>query len=181
MTSFSERFNDAIRIVPDFPKKGISFKDITPILADAELFQQTIDWACERIAALPRTTDYIVGIDARGFILGAAVANKLGKGFIPVRKRNKLPAATYQAEYELEYGVDALEIHKDALPPGSHAAVIDDLLATGGTAEATARLVEQCGAKISGFLFLIELEFLDGVEKLTKYQTSIETLVKDKG
>lgn len=154
-----------IRDIPDFPKPGVVFKDITPLLAHAEGFRATVDAiaACfdgERI-------DKVLGVEARGFILAAPVADRLGAGFVPVRKAGKLPWEIEQQEYELEYGSDLLEIHRDALHPGERVLVVDDVLATGGTAAATVRLVERLGAEVVGLGFALELSFLGGRSKLT--------------
>src|SRR5882724_9277496 len=157
----------AIRNVPDFPKAGIQFKDITPVLADARLFAGAIDLLTEKFK--PGMIDAVVGIDARGFIFAAAAALKLKAGFIPVRKKGKLPYNTFEQSYELEYGSNTIAIHTDAVGPGSRVLLIDDLLATGGTAAAAAQLVTQAGAEIVEISFLIELSFLKGREKLAKY------------
>jgi len=153
-----------IRDVPDFPKKGILFRDITPLLADVEAFRTSIQLMAEALDG--ESVHAVVGIESRGFMFGAALADKLGVGFVPVRKPGKLPAATYRAEYDLEYGSDAVEIHQDALSTGDRVVVVDDLVATGGTAQATAELVRQCGAEVAAFVFLIHLVDLDGIEKL---------------
>jgi adenine phosphoribosyltransferase len=153
-----------IRDVPDFPKEGILFRDITPLLADVEAFRTAIQLMAEALDG--ESVHAVVGIESRGFMFGAALADKLGVGFVPVRKPGKLPAATYRAEYDLEYGSDAVEIHQDALSPGDRVVVVDDLIATGGTAQATADLVRQCGAKVAAFVFLIHLVALEGIEKL---------------
>lgn len=163
-----------IRDVPDFPKKGIVFKDITPVLRDAAALAQVIKELKYR--CLGKRIDAVVGIESRGFVLGSALAHELGVGFIPVRKAGKLPWTTIKEEYTLEYGSATLEIHKDALEGGENVLICDDLLATGGTAAATAKLVEKSGAKVVGFLFLLELTFLKGAEKLSGY--SIESLVR---
>ncbi len=150
-----------IREVPDFPKPGISFKDITTLLRDAEGLRYTIDSMAEKCATL--APDYIAGMESRGFIFGTALACKMGTGFIPVRKPGKLPAAVHAIEYELEYGTDKLELHQDALyPPGSRVLIVDDLIATGGTAGATAKLVQQAGGTLVGCAFVIELTGLNG-------------------
>jgi len=154
----------AIRNVPDFPKPGIQFKDITPVLADARLFEGAIDLLCDGFK--PGSVDAIVGIDARGFIFAAAAARKLNAGFVPVRKKGKLPYKTIEQDYALEYGSATVAMHVDALKPGARVLLIDDLLATGGTASAAAALVQKLGAKILEISFLIELKFLDGREKL---------------
>jgi adenine phosphoribosyltransferase len=157
----------AIRNVPDFPKPGIQFKDITPLLADAKLFSGSIDLLTQNFK--PGTVDAVVGIDARGFIFAAAAAMKLRAGFVPVRKKGKLPYQTHEQEYELEYGTATVAVHVDALKPGSRVLLIDDLLATGGTAAAAAGLVQKLGAKILEISFLIELSFLGGRQKLKPY------------
>ena len=157
-----------IRDVPDFPKPGILFKDITTLLRDAGGLHSAIDCLAEpyREARL----DKVVGIESRGFIFGAAVADRLGVGFVPVRKPGKLPAATLSASYALEYGTDTLEMHRDALGPGQRVLVVDDLLATGGTARAAVSLVRECGAEVAGVAFLIELEALNGRAQLPDEQ-----------
>jgi adenine phosphoribosyltransferase len=154
-----------IRDVPDFPKPGIIFKDITPVLQNGEALKQVIDTFAEHVRPLRPT--HIVGIESRGFIFGTALAYTLGCGFVPVRKPKKLPCPTYQASYDLEYGQDSVHIHQDALKKGDRALVIDDLLATGGTARATCSLVEQCGAQVLEVCVVIELGFLGGREKLS--------------
>jgi adenine phosphoribosyltransferase len=150
----------AIRNVPDFPKAGIQFKDITPVLADARLFAGCIDLLTDGFK--PGQVDTVVGIDARGFIFAAAAAVKLNAGFVPVRKKGKLPFDTHEQSYDLEYGSNTIAIHIDAVKPGSRVLLIDDLLATGGTAEAAALLLEKVGAKILEAVFLIELKDLNG-------------------
>lgn len=157
----------AIRNVPDFPKPGIQFKDITPVLADARLFAGAIDLLTEKFVS--KKVDAVVGIDARGFIFAAAAAVKLRAGFVPVRKKGKLPYRTHEQAYALEYGSATIAIHVDALKPGSRVLLIDDLLATGGTAAAAAQLVKRLGAEILEIGFLIELSFLHGREKLRGY------------
>ena len=154
----------AIRNVPDFPKPGIQFKDITPVLADARLFAGAIDLLTGRFA--PGTVDAVVGIDARGFIFAAAAAKKLNAGFVPVRKKGKLPFTTIEQHYALEYGHATVAMHTDALKPGARVLLLDDLLATGGTAAAAAALVQQLGGTSLEAGFLIELKFLNGREKL---------------
>src|SRR5438874_7080697 len=153
----------AIRNVPDFPLPGIQFKDITPVLADARLFAGSIDLLIDSFK--PGSIDAVVGIDARGFILAAAAALKLRAGFIPVRKKGKLPYSTIEQSYELEYGTNTIAIHTDALKRNTRVLLIDDLLATGGTAQAAAQLVDKIGAKILQINFLIELRFLNGRKK----------------
>ncbi len=157
----------AIRNIPDFPKAGIQFKDITPVLADARLFSSCIDLLTANFQA--GMVDAVVGIDARGFIFAAAAALKLQAGFIPVRKKGKLPYSTHEQSYELEYGTNTIAIHIDALKHGSRVLLIDDLLATGGTAEASALLVEKVGAKILEISFVIELSFLNGRQRLSRF------------
>ena len=156
-----------VRDVPDFPTEGILFKDITPLVADAEYFRETV----ERLAAWarPREPDTILGAEARGFIFGGALAYELGCGFVPARKPGKLPWETVHATYELEYGTDTLEMHRDAVGRGARVIVLDDVLATGGTAKAKIELVEQLGGEVVGVLFVIELGFLDGRKKLDGY------------
>jgi adenine phosphoribosyltransferase len=157
----------AIRSIPDFPKAGISFKDITPLLADARLFAATIDLLTHNFQ--PGTVDSVVGIDARGFIFAAAAALKLHAGFVPVRKKGKLPYQTHEQDYALEYGTATVAMHVDALKPGSRVLLIDDLLATGGTAAAAAALVQKLGGQILEISFLIELSFLRGRQKLKQF------------
>jgi adenine phosphoribosyltransferase len=154
----------AIRNVPDFPKPGIQFKDITPVLADARLFAGSIDLLTAGFK--PGAVDAVVGIDARGFIFAAAAAVKLGAGFVPVRKKGKLPYKTIEQEYALEYGSATVAMHVDALKPGARVLLIDDLLATGGTASAALALMIKLGANVLEASFLIELKFLNGREKL---------------
>ena len=156
-----------IRDIPDFPKPGIVFKDVMPLLADAEAFHQAVDELAEW--AEPRHPDVVLGAEARGFILGAALAYKLGIGFVAARKPGKLPHDTVSAQYALEYGVDALEMHVDAVTDGTRVLVHDDLLATGGTARAKCELVEQLGGTVVGIAFLIELGFLHGRDRLAPY------------
>src|ERR687891_2833722 len=163
-----ERLRSLVRDVPDFPQKGIVFKDITPLLADEVAFSTAIDLIVVRFGR--GTVDKVVGIEARGFILSSPVAYHFGAGFVPVRKAGKLPWQTESEEYELEYGTETLEIHRDAFGPGDRVLIVDDVLATGGTARATARLVEGLGAKVVGIAFLLELRFLKGREKLQGYE-----------
>lgn len=163
-----ERLRDAIRDVADFPKEGIVFKDITPILADAELFRLSIDLLCATAGGVK--IDKVVGIDARGFIFAAAVADRLGAGFVPVRKKGKLPWKCTEAAYALEYGEAVVEIHEDAVKPREKVLLVDDLLATGGTAAAALKLLDGLGAEIVAVSFLIELSFLNGSEKLVPHE-----------
>ncbi len=169
-----EQVTAAIRDVIDFPKPGIVFKDITPVLRDPALFQEIVDLIADRWAG--QHIDQVAAIDARGFILGGAIAYKLGAGFIPIRKKGKLPWTTLQEEYSLEYGSNAVEMHADGVRAGEKVLLVDDLLATGGTARAGANLIERCGGKLAGIEFLIELCFLHGREQLNGYQ--VNTLVK---
>lgn len=156
----SDRIAQAVRDVPDFPKPGIMFKDITPLLGDGALFRESVDLFLDASRALK--PDKIVGIDARGFLFGAAVAYQLGVGFVPVRKKGKLPYKSQEASYTLEYGEAVVEMHIDALAPGDRVVLIDDLLATGGTAAAAVKLIRQAGAELLEAQFLIELSFLPG-------------------
>lgn len=163
-----ERLRARVRDVPDFPKPGIVFKDITPLLADPVALSIAID---EMVVGLGRgTVDKVVGIEARGFIVAAPVAYHMAAGFVPVRKAGKLPWETASRRYSLEYGEETLEIHRDAIEPGERIALVDDVLATGGTAEATAHLIETLGGRVVGMAFLIELEFLKGRERLGDYE-----------
>ena len=158
---------EKIREVPDWPQPGVGFKDVTPLLADPEALEQTISelgaWAKER------RPDLILGAEARGFILGAAIANEIGCGFVPARRPGKLPPETVSATYQLEYGTNALELHPDMIPHGARVLIHDDVLATGGTVEAIGGLVEQLGGEVCGVCFIIELTFLRGRERLSKY------------
>jgi adenine phosphoribosyltransferase len=159
-----------IREVPDFPKPGILFYDITTLLKDKAGFRSVIDRLTEQVA--PTRPDIVIGIEARGFIFAPALAYHLGAGFVPVRKPKKLPSATEKVSYELEYGVDTLEVHKDAISKGTRVLIADDLLATGGTAAAAANLVEKLGGEVAGYAFVVELDFLKGRERLSGYAIS---------
>lgn len=163
-----------IRDIENFPKDGITFKDITTLLSDAESFQKAVDMLCYRY--IDKKIDKIVGIEARGFIVGAALAYKLCKGVVLVRKKGKLPYKTIQASYELEYGTDILELHIDAIKPNENILLVDDLLATGGTVKAAAELIEKLNGNIFECCFLCELEFLKGRKKLENY--NIFSLIK---
>ena len=158
---------DRIRDVPDFPTEGVIFKDLMPLIADRDYFAETIrrlsDWAH------PREPDFILGAEARGFIFGAALAYAIGAGFIAARKPGKLPRETLEATYALEYGTDSLHVHRDAFPTGARVIVLDDVLATGGTAKAKVELVEGLGGVVAGVVFVIELTFLNGRERLAGY------------
>ncbi|TGE37871.1 adenine phosphoribosyltransferase [Desulfosporosinus fructosivorans] len=160
-------FKEHIRVINDFPKEGISYKDITTLLRNGEVFRASIDALVERIK--PWQPEVIVGPEARGFLLGAPLAYALGIGFVPVRKPGKLPGKTVRETYALEYGFDTLAVHADAIAPGTRVVIVDDLLATGGTMLATANLMKKIGADMLGMGFLIELTFLNGREKLTEY------------
>ncbi|TFH46082.1 MAG: adenine phosphoribosyltransferase [Lysobacterales bacterium] len=156
-----------VRDVPDFPEQGILFRDITTLLRDPKAFHSAIDQLAEKVQGIE--IDLVVAVESRGFILGAPLAYKLGVGFVPVRKPGKLPAQTISAEYSLEYGISKLEIHTDAIQAGQRVLVVDDLLATGGSSRATIELVERLGGKVVGVAFLIELLFLNGMDRLAGY------------
>lgn len=160
-------FKAKIRVIENFPKDGIRFKDITTLMKDGEAYHAAIEALADRIQG--QDVDLVVGPEARGFVIGAPIAYHLGKGFVPVRKAGKLPAETIESEYSLEYGKDALAMHKDAICPGQKVLIADDLLATGGTISATAKMVEELGGEIVACLFLIELTYLNGREQLSKY------------
>lgn len=165
---------ESIRIIEDFPKEGISFKDVTPLLQDGEIFKETIKQLADRLRE--KNIDVVVGPEARGFLFGVPVAYELGVGFVPVRKPGKLPYDTLKVEYDLEYGTDSLEIHKDAIKPGQRVAIVDDLLATGGTVAAVAKLIEQVGGEVAAVDFVIELTDLKGIDKLKGYD--VNSLIK---
>ena len=162
-----EQLKNLIREVPDFPKPGLNFYDITTLLKDPGGFREVINCLSAQYRSTP--IDVVLGIEARGFIIAPAVAYALGYGFIPVRKEKKLPAERERIEYALEYGTDVLEIHRDAISPGQRVLIIDDVLATGGTASAVARLVQMLNGKVAGLGFILELDFLKGREKLSGY------------
>ena len=162
-----------IRVIEDFPKEGISFKDITTLIKDKDALKETIDRLCEYI---PSDVDLIVGPESRGFIFGTAVAYKIGAGFVPVRKPGKLPAETLSYTYDLEYGTDTIEIHKDAIKKGDKVVIIDDLIATGGTLEASAKAVEMLGGEVVAIVALMELTGLNARDKLKAYD--VHTLVE---
>lgn len=166
-------FQPYIRDVPDFPNQGILFKDITPLLKDGLAFSEAVRSLAAKFSDL--TFDSVVGIEARGYLIGAPLAFYLGKGFVPVRKSGKLPWATNQVEYQLEYGTSSIEVHKDAVKAGDKVLIVDDVLATGGTLEATVRLIEQTGANVVGIGLLLELTALLGRNKLQPYR--LETLM----
>ena len=162
-----------IRSIPDFPKKGILFRDITPLLADARALAAAVDALCAGFTEAD--IEYVAAVEARGFIFGAAVARKLGVGFVPIRKKGKLPFKTESVSYDLEYGTDTLEVHSDAIVKGARVLMLDDLLATGGTMAAACKLIEKIGGQIVGISFLIELGELAGREKLSGYK--IKTVI----
>ena len=162
-----DEIKNAIRDVPDFPKQGILFKDITPVLHDPRLFEYTIDLMADWVTEIK--IDFITGIEARGFIFGAALARKLDCGFVPIRKPGKLPYKTFQESYALEYGTNSVEVHQDAFFEDASVFLVDDLLATGGTAEAAVKLIQKCGAKIELIGFMIELSFLNGRSKVDQF------------
>ncbi len=163
----SNELKAKLRVIPGFPKKGVNFIDITTVLKDAKSFKSAIDFLTAEFSR--RKLDLLVGIEARGFMIGGAIAYNLGLGFIPARKKGKLPSKTIFEEYALEYSSEYLEIHSDAVSPGQRVGIVDDLLATGGTAEAAAKLVEKIGGVVSCIGFLVELDFLKGREKISKY------------
>jgi len=165
-----------IRDIPDFPKKGIIFKDITTLIKDRHAFKRVVDEIAEKFKN--KKIDFVLSVEARGFIFGAAVAYKLGAGIVPVRKRGKLPYKTHSVTYDLEYGKDTLEIHQDAFRKGTRILIVDDLLATGGTTQAVVELVEKMGGKVAGIAFVVELVPLKGREKIKGY--NVFSLVKDK-
>lgn len=160
-----------LRHVPDFPKKGIDFIDITPVLQDAGDFKDCLESMKKEIVGFGEF-DLIVGPESRGFLFGAPLAYMMGKGFAPVRKKGKLPYKTIKVEYQLEYGSDTLEIHEDAVKPGQRVVIVDDLLATGGTTESNIRLIEKLGGQVAGIVFFVELTFLKGREKLKGYRVN---------
>ena len=164
------KISDFIRDIADFPKEGILFKDITPLLQNPVAMREATEQLCENL--LSTKINKVVGVESRGFIFGALIAARLGVGFVPVRKPGKLPYRTISATYALEYGQDTLEIHEDAIESGDNVLVHDDLLATGGTAEATCSLINQLGGEVVQLSFLLELSFLKGREKLSSYQVS---------
>jgi adenine phosphoribosyltransferase len=163
----SDQLKKLIREIPDFPKKGILFYDITTLLKDKSGYATLIDQLADHY--IGKQVDLILGMEARGFIFGPALAYRLNAGFVPVRKPGKLPAATARVEYDLEYGSNALEVHNDAIEKGQRVLIVDDLLATGGTAQATAKLASSLGAQIAGLAFVVELDFLNGRDKLKPY------------
>lgn len=170
---------DAIRTIPDFPKKGIMFRDVTTLMGDPRALRTTIDLMVQPFAGV--RIDKVAGIEARGFILGGAVAHQLSVGFVPVRKKGKLPWKTLSETYDLEYGTDTIEIHEDAVEKGETILLVDDLIATGGTAAAAVRLLERAGATVAGCSFIVDLPELGGRKKLQKMGKSVLTLVEFEG
>jgi len=166
---------DVIRTIPDYPKPGILFRDITTLLGDARAFRRTVDELVQPFAG--RKIDKVAGIEARGFILGGAVAHQLSAGFVPLRKKGKLPHRTIGVEYALEYGQDSIEVHADAVAPGETVLLVDDLIATGGTAVAAVQLLRQTGAEVVGAAFVIDLPDLGGAEKLRAIGVPLSTLI----
>ena len=169
----------AIRTIPDYPKKGIMFRDITTLLGNAQAFRRSVDELVLPYAGIK--VDKVAGIEARGFILGGAVAHQLSRSFVPVRKKGKLPWKTYEQAYELEYGTDHVEIHQDAISEGDQVVIVDDLIATGGTAEAAIKLIEQCGGNVVGCSFVIDLPDLGGAQKLRDAGKIVRTLCEFEG
>ena len=174
-TSVAEDLLAAIRTIPDYPKEGILFRDITTLLGDARAFRRAVDalvqpWAGSKV-------DKVAGIEARGFILGGAVAHQLSAGFVPIRKKGKLPYDTVRIAYSLEYGLDEMEMHKDAIEPGEKVILVDDLIATGGTAEAATRLLQQIGAEVIAACFIVDLPDLGGRQKIEALGVPVRTLV----
>jgi adenine phosphoribosyltransferase len=174
--NLAEKVQKSIRDIPDYPKKGIIFKDITTLLNDGMLFSEVIDYFSEKY----KNVDFVCGIESRGFIFGAAVAAKIKKGFVPLRKKGKLPYTTVAEKYALEYGFDEIEIHIDAFRNIKNPKIllIDDLIATGGTAEAAVKLIEKLGGEIEAAAFVIELTFLDGAQKIKNLGVNVDSLVK---
>ena len=170
MTSKGIDLGRFIREVPDWPKEGILFRDITPLLADPEAFAAAVDALSSAFAEAG--IEYVAAVEARGFIFGSAVAEKLGAGFVPIRKKGKLPAQTESITYDLEYGTDRLEVHLDAVENGAKVLMVDDLLATGGTMAAACKLIERIGGQVAGIVFLIELAALRGAEKISDYEVT---------
>ncbi len=173
--SLEERVKEAIRDIPDYPKKGIIFKDITTLLNKGELFSEVIDYFAKKYPDV----DYVCGIESRGFIFGAPIAVKNKKGFVPIRKKGKLPSTTVAEKYALEYGFDEIEMHIDAFEiKNPKVLLVDDLIATGGTAEAAVKLIKKLGGRVVAAVFLIELTFLDGAKKLKEMEVEVDSLVK---
>ena len=163
-------FKSYIRKFPDWPKEGVLFRDITPILSNPKVFSAAVDALCSNFNE--SNVDYVAAVEARGFIFGIAVAQRLGAGFVPIRKKGKLPGKTESVTYDLEYGTDTLQVHSDAIEPGSRVLMVDDLLATAGTMQSACKLIEKIGGQIIGITFLIELVYLNGRAKLSDYEIS---------
>lgn len=173
--SVAQDVKAAIRDIPDFPQPGIVFKDITPIMMSPELSNRVLDYVAEQYAG--KGIEAVAGIESRGFLMGYPLAMRLGVPFILIRKKGKLPYKTIELDYALEYGTATIEMHTDAVTPGQRVLIHDDLLATGGSAEAAAKLIEKAGATVAGFDFLVELKFLNGIEKLKPFSNNITNLV----
>ena len=169
----------AIRTIPDYPKKGIKFRDITTLLGDARAFRRAVDELVQPWAGMK--IDKVAGIEARGFIIGGAVAHQVSAGFVPIRKKGKLPHTTVRIAYSLEYGVDEMEVHEDAITKGERVIIVDDLIATGGTAEGAVKLLRQMGANVLAACFIIDLPELGGADKLRKLDVPVRTLVSFEG
>ncbi|TPW32878.1 adenine phosphoribosyltransferase [Pararhizobium mangrovi] len=179
MSDLSDELTKAIRTIPDYPKAGVQFRDITTLLGDAGAFRRTVDALVQPYAG--RSIGKIAGIEARGFILGGAVAHQLSAGFVPIRKKGKLPHETVRVAYSLEYGIDEMEIHRDAVAEGEEIILVDDLIATGGTAEAAVKLLRQMGAKIVSACFVIDLPDLGGRARLEALNVPVNTLLAFEG
>ena len=171
----NEILKAAIRTIPDYPKKGILFRDITTLLGDARAFRRAVDELVQPYAG--QRIDKVAGIEARGFILGGAVAHQLSAGLVPIRKKGKLPHATVSIAYSLEYGIDEMEMHRDAIAPGERVLLVDDLIATGGTASAAVKLLKQIGAEVVAACFVIDLPDLGGADKIRKMGVAVRTLM----
>ena len=170
-----EKYEKLIRTIPDYPKPGILFRDVTTLFGDADGFNEVTDFIAKQWQ--PTGVDFVAGIEARGFILGAVIADKLGAGFVPIRKAGKLPSKTVRQEYELEYGIDVIEIHQDAFPEGSNVLIVDDLIATGGTVIAATKLVQQVGGNLVGCAFLIDLPDIGGSALLREMRIDFSTFL----
>ena len=177
--TFDHDLKATVRTIPDYPKKGILFRDITTLLADARAFRRAVDELVQPWAGLK--IDKVAGIEARGFILGGAVAHQVSAGFVPIRKKGKLPHTTVRIAYSLEYGLDEMEMHVDAILPGERVILVDDLIATGGTAEAAVKLLRQLGADVLAACFVIDLPELGGADKLRKMDVPVRTLISFEG
>jgi adenine phosphoribosyltransferase len=177
--TFDNDLKSTIRTIPDYPKPGILFRDITTLMGDARAFRRAVDELVQPWAGMK--IDKVAGIEARGFILGGAVAHQVSAGFVPIRKKGKLPHATVRIAYSLEYGIDEMEMHKDAITPGERVVLVDDLIATGGTAEGAVKLLRQMGAEVLAACFVIDLPELGGADKLRKLDVPVRTLVSFEG